>query len=145
MKNEVGAILYGDIAPVSWKASPRFDATPDFHARFGNIFTDAGAGIKLRAGDLPALPNQTTLHGFMRFDLSVIGYNAMLQGGYFSRDNPRTVDPQRWVREGEIGVAWNRAPYGVSASIIRRSNEIRGLDNSFGSQNFVRLIFSYTP
>jgi lipid A 3-O-deacylase len=145
MKSEVGAIIYGDIAPVSWKPSSWIDVTPDFHGRFGNIFTDVGAGVTLRAGDLPALPDQATLHGFMRLDASAIGYNAMLQGGYFSRNNPRTVDPKRWVGEAELGLAWNHAPYGVNASVVRRSNEIRGLPNSIGAQNFVRLIFSYTP
>jgi hypothetical protein len=145
MKDEVGAIVYGDVAPVSWKVAPWMDVTPDFHGRFGNIFTDAGAGIMLRAGDLPALPDQATLHGFMRLDISAIGYNAMLQGGYFSRDNPRTVDPKRWVGEAEAGVAWKHASYGINASIVRRSNEIRGLPDSAGAQNFVRLLFSYTP
>jgi lipid A 3-O-deacylase len=145
MKNEVGAILYGDIAPVSWKTAHWMDITPDVHGRFGNIFTDVGTGITVRAGELSALPDQATLHGFTRLDVSAIGYNAMLQGGYFSHNNPRTVDPKRWVGEGELGVAWNHAPYGVSASVVRRTNEIRGLSYSSGSQNFVRLIFSYTP
>jgi lipid A 3-O-deacylase len=145
MKNEIGGILYGDLSPVSWKPSDKFDLTPNFHGRFGNIFTDAGAGVTMRAGNLPPLPDQATLHGFLRLDVSAIGYNAMLQGGYFSRDNPRTVDPKRWVSEAEIGVAWNRAPYGVRAAIVRRGNEIRGLSNNAGMQDFVRLLFFYTP
>ncbi|MGZ3157789.1 MAG: lipid A deacylase LpxR family protein [Burkholderiaceae bacterium] len=145
MKNEVGAIIYGDLAPVSWRPASWADVTPNLHGRFGNIFTDVGGGVTLRAGDLPALPDQATLHGFLRLDASAIGYNAMLQGGYFSRNNSRTVDPKRWVGEAELGMAWNHAPYGVSASVVRRSNEIRGLPNSVGAENFARLIFSYTP
>jgi hypothetical protein len=145
MKNEVGAIIYGDIKPISWKTAPWMDLTPTFHGRFGNIFTDAGAGVIVRAGDLPALPGQETFHGFMRLDANAIGYNAMLQGGYFSRNNPRTVKPKRWVGEAELGLAWLRGPYGVNASVVRRSNEIRGMSNAIGGQNFVRLIFSYTP
>jgi len=145
MKTEVGAIIYGDLSPVSWKPSSRLDLTPNLHGRFGNIFTDVGIGASLRAGRLPALPDQPTLHGFLRVDATAVGYNAMLQGGYFSSNNPRTVDPKRWVGEAELGLAWNAGPYGVRTSVVRRSNEIRGLANSVGAQNFVRLLFSYTP
>jgi lipid A 3-O-deacylase len=145
VKNELGVVLYADVAPVRWTFGSSVDLTPNLHGRFGNIYTDAGAGITLRAGQLNALSDNSTLHGFMRVDANVIGYNATLQGGYFSNDNPHTVKPKRLVGEAEIGVAWNKGPYGASASVVQRSNEISGLSNSIGTQNFVRLLFSYTP
>lgn len=145
MKNEVGAVLYADSAPMRWKATSWLDVTPNFHGRFGNIFTDVGGGLTLRAGELSTFPGQSTLHGLLRLDASAIGYNAMLQGGYFSRNNPHTVKPRRWVGEAELGLVWNHAPYGVSVSVVRRSNEIGALSNGVGAQNFVRLMFSYTP
>jgi len=145
VKNEAGAVLYADIAPVRWTFGPSIDVTPNLHGRFGNIFTDAGAGVTLRAGRLNLLPDQSTLHAYLRIDGRAVGYNATLQGGYFSKGNSHTVKPKRLVGEAEIGLAWNSAPYAISVSVIRRSNEIRDLSNAIGAQNFARLQFSYTP
>lgn len=145
VKNEPGVVLWGEVAPVRWRFSPWGDATPRLRGRFGNIYTDAGAGVTLRAGQLNVLPDEPTFHGFLRVDGTAVGYNASLQGGYFSSGNPHTVSPKRFVAEAEIGVAWKRPPYGFSAGVVRRGNEIRDLPNSIGAQNFVRLQFSYTP
>lgn len=145
VKNEFGAVLYADFAPVRWTFSPAIDVTPNLHGRFGNIFSDAGAGVTLRAGRLNLLPDQSTIHGYLRIDGRAVGYNATLQGGYFSKDNPHTVKPKRLAGEAEAGLAWNSARYGIRASIVRRSNEIHDLPNARGAQNFARLQFSYTP
>lgn len=145
VKSEVGAVLHANVAPVRWMVGSYVDVTPNFHGRFGNIFTDAGAGMTLRAGRLNFLPNQSTLHAYLRVDGRAVAYNATLQGGYFSRDNPHTVKPKRLVGEAELGLAWNQAPFAISVSIVRRGNEIRDLSNAVGAQNFARLQFSYTP
>lgn len=145
VKNELGLVLYGDYAPRRWQPAAWADLTPNLHARFGNIFTDAGAGLLLRAGRLNALPEEAALHGFVRLDARAVGYNATLQGGYFSQGNPRTVAPQRLVGEIEIGLAWQRAPFALVAAIVRRSTEIRDLSNAAGAENFARLRFAYTP
>ena len=145
VKNEWGGIVYADIAPVRWQLSDALDLTPAYGGRFGNIHTDVNAGLTLRAGQLNRLPDQPTLHGFVRLNGRAVAYDATLQGGYFSSDNPRTVDPKRLVGEAEVGMVWQRDQYGVYASVIRRSNEISGLSQSDGAQNFVRLQFVYTP
>lgn len=145
IKNEWGVVLYGDMTPVRWQFGKSIDLAPNIHGRFGNIFTDAGIGLTLRAGELHVLPHEPALHGYLRFDADAIGYNATLQGGYFSKDNPHTVKPKRFVGEGEIGLVWKRGEWGVSASVIRRGNEIDGLTSGQGAQNYVRLQFSYTP
>jgi lipid A 3-O-deacylase len=145
VKNELGVVLYADVAPVRWTVNPVFDVTPNLHGRFGNIFSDAGAGITLRAGQLNLLPHQSTFHGYLRIDSRIVGYNATLQGGYFSKGNPHTVKPKRWTGEAEAGLAWNSAAYGIRLSVVRRSNEIQDLSNARGAQNFARLQFSYTP
>ncbi|MDB5840805.1 MAG: lipid deacylase LpxR family protein [Herminiimonas sp.] len=145
VKNEPGLVLYGDLAPLRWNPHAAVDITPALHGRFGNIFTDAGASLTVRAGQLNQLPGASTLHGFVRIDGRAIGYNATLQGGYFSNDNPRTVSPKRLVGEAEAGIQWIRGPFGVLASVVRRSNEISGLSNAAGAQNFARLQFTYTP
>ncbi len=145
VRNEPGAVLYADYAPRRWRLNSWLDLTPNVHGRFGNIFTDAGAGIVLRGGRLNLLPDEATLHGFVRLDARAVGYNATLQGGYFSSGNPHTVAPKRVVGEAEIGVAWNQAPFALSASIVRRSTEVRDLSNAVAAENFARLLFSYTP
>lgn len=145
VRNEAGIVLYGELSPLRWTPHAAIDIVPTMHGRFGNIFTDAGAGITLRAGQLNLRPNAPTLHGLVRVDLTAVAYNATLQGGYFSRDNPHTVDPKRLVGEAEIGVVWIRGPYGISASVVRRSNEIAGLSNAQGAQSYARFVVSYTP
>lgn len=145
VKNEPGVILYGEFAPVRWNFGDSIDITPNLHGRFGNIMTDAGIGLMARAGQLNLLPTKATLHGFVRMTANAVGYNATLQGGYFSKNNPHTVEPKRWVGAAEAGVAWNKGPYGFRASLVRHSNEIAALPNSIGAQNFIRLQFSYAP
>jgi lipid A 3-O-deacylase len=143
MKNEAGAVLYADVSPVRWTLSQNSELTPNWHVRFGNIYTDAGAGLTLRAGRLDTLPDQSTLHALLRMDGRLVGYNASLQGGYFSSQNIFTEKPKRFVGEAELGVVWRNGPYGITASIVRRGNEIQALPNAVGAQNFARLQFSY--
>jgi lipid A 3-O-deacylase len=145
VKNEAGVVLYADFAPVRWTPTQAFDLTPYVKGRFGNIFTDAAAGVTIRAGQLNVLPMQSALYGYMRLDARAVGYNATLQGGYFSSNNPHTVEPKRAVGEAELGVAWNQDSYGAKLALVRRGNEIRDLPNSTGAQNFVHLQFFYAP
>ncbi|HEY8609337.1 MAG TPA: lipid A deacylase LpxR family protein [Noviherbaspirillum sp.] len=145
VRNEFGVVLHGESVPVRWSPSPGIDITPSVRGRFGNIFTDAGGSILLRAGRLNALPHHPTLHGFMRASASAVAWNATLQGGYFSNGHPHTVKPERLVGELEIGVAWQEGAFGARLGVIRRGNEIRDLPDATGRQNFVRLQVSYTP
>jgi hypothetical protein len=143
--NEPGLVLYGEVAPRRWTPASWIDLTPVLHGRIGNIFTDAGAGLTLRAGRLAALPEQPTLHAFARLDARAVAYNATLQGGMFSGGGQRTVNPKRLVGEAEAGLAWQASQFGVTLSILRRSSEIDGLSNAAGAQNFARILLTYTP
>jgi lipid A 3-O-deacylase len=145
VRNEPGLVLYADIAPVRWRPTARFDITPSIKGRFGNVFTDFGAGLLLRAGRIEQLPGRSTLHVYARSDIHAVAYNATLQGGYFSKNNPHTVAPRRVVGEAEIGVAWADGPYALRAGVVRRSNEIKALPSAIGAQNYVRLQFVYAP
>jgi lipid A 3-O-deacylase len=145
VKNEVGFVLHGELTPIRWALGKHVDVAPNVHGRFGNIFTDAGAGIKVRFGQLNVLPDQPTMHGFVRLDGRAVAYNASLEGGYFSRNNPHTVKPKRFVPEAEAGFVWNGASFGILLSIVYRGNEIKDLSDSVGEQDFVRLTVSYTP
>jgi lipid A 3-O-deacylase len=145
VRNEAGAVLYADMAPLRWQPTPWIDITPNFRARFGNIFTDAAAGVTLRAGQLDLAPGQGAVHGILRLEERLVGYNATLQGGYFSSNNVRTVSPNRAVGEIEFGVVWHSARYQIKASVVRRGSEIRGLPETAGAQNFASLQFVYAP
>lgn len=145
VRNEIGVVLYATASPRRWKPDSWIDITPGVNARFGNIFADLGADLLVRAGRLNSLPHEPTFHAFLRADARAVGYNATLQGGYFSKNNPHTMDPKRFTGLAEAGVAWNRGPYGATVSLVRRSNEIRDLPNSRGAQNYLHLQFSYAP
>lgn len=145
VRNEAGIVLYAETSPVRWSPVRSIDLTPGVNARFGNIFTDVGANLVVRAGQLDSLPGEPTFHGFLRADIRAVGHNATLEGGYFSDNNPHVVEPKRWNGEAEAGVVWRRGQFGIQAGLVRRSNEIRGLPNSIGAQNFLRLQFSYSP
>lgn len=145
VKNEIGVVLQGELTPARWRVGDHLDMAPSINGRFGNIFTDLGGGMTVRAGHLNNLPNRPALYAFMRADAHAVGYNATLQGGYFSGGNPHTVAPKRFVGEAEIGAVWADGAYGARIGLVRRSNEIRDLANSIGAQNYLRLQFSYKP
>lgn len=145
VRNEFGVVLHADLTPVRWSLGNSADLSPTVHARLGNIFTDAGVSLLARAGRLNPLPDQPTLHGFLRAGVKAVAWNATLQGGYFSNDDPHTVKPERLVGEVELGAVWQEGAWAARFGIVRRGNEIRGLPDSTGTQNFVRLQVSYTP
>ena len=145
VRNEPGIVLYGEMAPARWTPHASFDITPVFSARFGNIFTDAGAGLLARAGQISPLPTGSALYAYLRTEVRAVGYNATLQGGYFRKDNPHTVEPKRFTGNAEVGVAWSRGPFVATLALVRRGNEIRDLSNSVGAQNYLHLQFSYSP
>ncbi|GIZ53553.1 lipid A deacylase LpxR family protein [Noviherbaspirillum aridicola] len=145
VRNEFGMVLHGQVTPVRWSLGSSADLAPTIHGRFGNIFTDAGVSLLARAGRLNQLPDQPTLHGFLRASVNAVAWNATLQGGYFSDDDPHTVRPERVVGELELGAVWQQGAWAARLGVVRRGNEIRGLSDSDGAQNFVRLQVSYTP
>ncbi len=146
VSNEPGFVLSGEWTPLRWTASSIVDISPRIKARFGNIFTDVGADMTLRVGALNALPQQPAHYAFLRGEAKEVAYNATLQGGYFNhqRDEQNTgITPKRSVGELELGYFWRTPAYGISASVLRRSNEIKELSNSIGAQSFARLQFFY--
>ena len=145
LRNEFGVVLHGGWAPARWTPVHWFDAQPSLQGRFGNIFTDATAEVTMRAGRLNWHAQQPALFGYLRAGARAVGYNATLQGGYFSDKRARTVDPRRGVAELELGVTWQGRRFGLTAAVVRRGNEIAGLPNSQGSQNFAKVQLVLRP
>lgn len=142
LRNEWGAVLTAEYSPGRLLPASNVDLTPRFRGHFGNIFTDASGELLLRAGSLNVLPEQPASFAFARAEVKAIAYNATIQGGYFN-DQASLVKPKTMVGELEIGYLWRNDSYGLSAAIIRRSNEIRQLSNGQGAQNFARLQVFY--
>lgn len=145
LRQEWGAVLHGAWAPWRAQIGRNVDLTPALHARLGNIYTDAGAEVMLRAGRLNQFPQQPALFGYLRLDARAVAHNATLEGGWFSSDPGRTVNPKRGVGEAEIGLTWQRDRFAISAAVTRRSNEIADLPNSVGAQNFAVIRLMYRP
>ena len=142
LAQEWGAVLVGEWSPTRWAIAKNIDVQPRGKARFGNIFTDASIEASLRFGALCDLPEQAANFGFLRGEVKTIGYDATIQGAYFNNQT-LSVHPRRAVEEIELGYQWRSANYGLYASVIRRSSEIKELSNTLGAENFVRLQFNY--
>lgn len=145
LSNEPGAIIYGSISPSPSQFGHHIDLTPGASARFGNIHTDVAGSMALRFGQLSASPGSSGLFGFTRVEARAVGYDASLQGGYFSGENLHAVQPKRLVGEVELGVRYQYRRYTISASVVRRGNEIAALSNAIGAQNFARLQLVIAP
>lgn len=145
VNNEVGIVLHAEQAFAPWQLGSRAVLTPIVRGRFGNIYTDASAAMLLKIGEEEKARGESDVHGFFRLEGRAVAYNATLQGGYFSKGDPHTVDPRRLVAEAEIGIVWRLDRFALLFSITRRSNEIRDLPNAFGRQDFGTLQISYSP
>ena len=145
LHNEVGIVLHAGGRGPYWALSPSIDLRPGVAVRLGNIFTDLTVDATLRAGQLSAVATKSAGFGFVRLALRAVGYDASLQGGLFANETARTVKPERFTGEVELGMNWQHQQWGTRVSVIRRSNEIDGLAGAAGRQDFLRLSISYTP
>ena len=145
LSTELGAVAHFGGRGAYWRLGRSIDLRPGIAARIGNIFTDASADLTLRVGELQPLPDASTVYGFVRAGARVVGYDATLQGGMFRHEGQRTVDPKRVTGEAETGLQWQGGRWAVRLSVVVRSNEIRGLSESDGRQDFMRISISYSP
>lgn len=145
LSTEIGAVAHlGGRGPY-WRIGRSVDLRPGVAARIGNIFTDLSGDLSLRVGELQPLPDASTVYGFLRAGVRAVAYDATLQGGLFRHERQHTVDPKRFTGEVEAGLQWQGGRWAVRVSVVARSNEIRGLSESDGRQDFVRLAISYSP
>ncbi len=145
VRNEWGVIAQLDWAASRYVFNPQADLQANGQIRFGNINTDATVGALLRFGKLNALPQQAASYGYLQAQVRGVAYDATMQGGYFSKNNPHTVDPKPLYGQIELGMQWVGPEYAARVAVVRRGNTIRDLPNSMGTQNYAVLQFSYTP
>lgn len=127
---------------------PYFDMVAQVNGRAGTLYTDAGAGLQLRAGlfsayfnNLGLQKNATGRNRFMAYVIArgtvrMVGYNATLQGGVFNRSSEYTLpaaDITRTVAEAAYGVVlgYKRVCLELTKTYITPEFK-KGLDHSWG-------------
>jgi lipid A 3-O-deacylase len=145
IRNELGVVLRAGARAPYWRLNRHIDLRPGVALRLGNIFTDLTADATLRAGRLEPLAGAAGFYVFARGAVRAVAYDATLQGGMFSDDQVRTVSPRRTTSEWELGLQWHEGSWAWRLSLVRRGNEIAGLPESLGRQDFLRLSIIYFP
>ena len=145
IRNELGLVLRAGARTPYWRAHRHWDVRPGVALRLGNIFTDLTADATLRAGRLDSVADAAGLYVFVRGAIRAVGYDATLEGGMLSGDQVRTVKPRRITDEWELGLQWYQRSWAWRLSVVRRGNEIAGVPDSLGRQDFLRLSISYFP
>ncbi len=145
IRNELGLVLRAGARAPYWRLNRHMDLRPGVALRLGNIFTDLTADATLRAGRLEPLVGVASLYLFARGAMRAVAYDATLEGGMFSDDQVRTVSPRRVTGEWELGLQWYERSWAWRLSIVRRGNDIAGLPESQGRQDFLRLSITYFP
>ncbi|MEK0428112.1 MAG: hypothetical protein RL001_639 [Pseudomonadota bacterium] len=140
---EAGAVVMVGARGPYWTLGPQMDLRPGLAARLGNIFTDLSAEATLRAGQLRGDFQGGGSYTFFRLAARAVAHDATLQGGWFTGTDARTVSPKRLTGEAELGVQWQSPEWSLRISVIRRSNEIKGLSESLGQQDFLRLSIAF--
>ena len=129
------------------------DLAPTIRASMGNIFTNfglggmfrlgrmrsyfAGQGLKLGDGlkdtmgldiDGPSMSRYLTeeWYFYVKMEGILVGYNALLEGGWFSGDDPHTVRPNRFLLNGEAGLALIFKQFSLVYSSAFGSYEFKG-------------------
>ena len=141
---EAGAVMMVGARGPYWTLGPQIDLRPGVATRLGNIFTDLSAEMTLRAGPLRGDVQGGGGYGFVRVAARAVGHDATLQGGWLTGTEARTVSPKRLTGEVELGMQWQLPQWALRISVIRRSNEIKGLSESLGQQDFLRLSIVFT-
>ena len=145
IRNEAGLVLRAGARAPFWRLHRHLDVRPGLAFRLGNVFTDLTADATLRAGRLDSSAEAAGMYLFARGAIRAVGYDATLEGGMFSEDQVRTVKPRRTTGEWELGLQWYQRSWAWRLSVVRRSNEIAGLPESLGRQDFLRFSISYFP
>ena len=141
---EAGVVLHAGGRGAYWALGRNADLRPGIAARLGNIFTDLSAEASLRAGELRPDANGDLQYSFLRVAVRAVGHDGTLQGGWLTGTDARTVRPRRVTAEMELGWQWQGPQWSLRVSVVRRGNEISGLSESDGRQDFLRLSIAFS-
>jgi hypothetical protein len=119
---------------------------PEVYAQ-ANTGTKNDASLKaaakpMRATRAPKGPPKPELFAFGRLHGDLVAYNALLQGGMFNHNNPKTASARPLIMEREFGVMGAYRELSVSLSmVIRHEWEVSG--TRYG-QRFGRLTVEFS-
>lgn len=101
-------------------------------------FEGLSSRAKEKARDALIAKHSSELFLFGRIESRMVGYNATLQGGWFSK-SPRTVEPERLVVDSEWGVAYATKRWSITYSVTTRGNEIKNNPFAVGTHKWGRV------
>lgn len=143
----------GNLLPQGWGNQIRNDLVLDYYARLektlgaaefadagafadatlGTLYTNASAGLMLRAG---RLGGARRLYVFGRIEEKLVGYDATLQGGLINRNSLYTLPAaqvERLVERVDLGATWDRGPFAFVFTRTFLGREFReGLGHRWG-------------
>jgi len=133
-------------------ADGAIDVLPYASAELGNVFVHGALGATMRFGRFGSVAEAGTDPGqilpvngggpewflFGRIEARAVGYDATLQGGWFS-SSPHTVQPAPLVADTEWGIAWRQRRFALGVSFATRSNVIRDLPHTFTMHRWGRV------
>lgn len=157
---DLGINGYYNFQRILWSAEDEevvdWDFVPSVKAAAGTMMTYAGVGGTVRIGrgirDFPyspirpsersvsvdVLPN-LAIYGFIGADIRAVAYNYFLEGSLF-RDEPVTVEPERYVWDFHFGVTARFRRYNITYAVVRRSEEFeRTVGNDSGIHTFTSV------
>lgn len=133
-----------------------WDFVPNVKAAAGTMMTYAGVGGTVRIGrnitDFPYSPIRPSergvslevlpdlgIYGFIGADVRAVAYNYFLEGSLW-RDEPVTVEPERFVWDFHFGVTARFRRYNITYAVVRRSEEFeRTVGSDSGIHNFTSV------
>ncbi|MBR7799046.1 lipid A deacylase LpxR family protein [Undibacterium fentianense] len=142
LRREWGIVAHLEAAPARWNLQSDMDLANRVKLRVGNIFTDLQSELVWRYGNLNQQTQNKSSFIFTRANLSIVAYNATLQGGLFSQ-NESAIHPRPLVAEVEAGYQFQGSKWGLYASVLRRGSEIKELSHAKAAQNFAKIQVYY--
>lgn len=133
-----------------------WDFVPSVKAAFGTMMIYAGVGGTFRLGrnisDFPYSPirpierrvsgdllSDLELYGFVTADVRAVAHNYFLEGSLF-RDEPVTVEAERYVWEFIFGLTARLRRYNITWAVVRRSEEFeRTAGTDSGKHSYTSL------
>jgi len=123
-----------------------FELMTNANLKAGTLYTDIGTGLKMRFGffdpyfnnlglSKDPLSRKFKIYGAIQANLKLVGYNAALQGGLFSKDI-YVIDANnvaRFVFEGTTAITFAYKTFSLTYSLTYLTREYQtGVDHGWG-------------
>lgn len=143
VKDEVGVNLKANLHYLLFRDNSKIlDFSLPINASLGNTFSGLNVGVLFRTGRINPFNhsaatqsnistkleqnlNKNEFYFFLKPSLTLVAYNATIQGGLFVKDKgPVTYQPNRFVLAQQSGVAYASNRWTIDFSVIFKSKEL---------------------